>query len=122
VAPDAADRASSAAEPAQCEVLRLLSAEEGENSQDAAMRVGGRVDAEFEEDLGGVGFDGSFGHVDSLGDRSVGKAFGNECEHRRIIETGGSPVEVTADVHNGTLYISDNVDAQQSIARLRSGW
>ena len=37
---------------------------------------------------------------------------------RRIIETGGWPVEVTVDDHNGTLYISDNVDAQQSIVRL----
>ena len=45
------------------------------------MRVGGRVDAELEEDLGDVRFDGAVGDVETVGDRLVRAAFGDEREY-----------------------------------------
>jgi hypothetical protein len=37
----------------------------------------------------------------------------------RTIEAGGWPLQFTVDQRNGTLYVSDNVDAQISIVGLR---
>jgi hypothetical protein len=48
--------------------------------EDAAVRVGGGVDAECEEDLGDVGFDGAVGEVELGADRLVRAAFGDEGE------------------------------------------
>ena len=55
-------------------------AHEGEDGEHPAVRVGGAVDAELEEDLGDVGFDGAIGEVEVGADRLVRPAFGDEGE------------------------------------------
>src|SRR5262245_54909821 len=45
------------------------------------VRVGRRVDVELEENLGDVGFDGSFGDAQRFGDRLVRTSFGDELEY-----------------------------------------
>jgi hypothetical protein len=59
---------------------RFLSgrAKEGEDREDAPVSLRGCAEIEFEEDLGDVGLDGLAREKQSLGDRAVGMAFGDE--------------------------------------------